>query len=79
MAAKPWTRLESHQSTSAISSCCLEEVPNKQRTSSALSDFYVNNFGRALIDHIGKAFRIMSHAMNGWQVILLTINLDLDP
>ena len=41
MAAKPWTRLESHQSTSAISSCCFE-VPNKQRTSSALSDFYVN-------------------------------------
>ena len=56
MAAKPWTRLESHQSTSAISSCCFEEVPNKQRTSSALSDFYVNTFGRALIDNIGKAF-----------------------
>ena len=68
MAAKPWTRLESHQSTSAISSCCFEEVPNKQRAFSALSDFYVNTFGRALIDNIGKAFVSSPMRCTGWKV-----------
>ena len=68
MAAKPWTRLESHQSTSAISSCCFEEVPNKQCAFSALSDFYVNTFGRALIDNIGKAFVSSPMRCTGWKV-----------